>query len=564
MSQSQSANGASSPPPSREISASPEPSTSRDMPPSDDARSESPLDQRSATSFNAALRSAALWSSTNALGQFRNRGIEAAFVQYAGSVWALGVPRWVGFAAACFSFAPVFALVNTVVDSSLLARGLSPTPRWAGHPTIYIFQTALACVFWLAFGCLRAYPKFLERRSHLAQRFIGCLALATVLAGTLPVLLQPPAQLAASLDVDDANEYIDGRWHMLVAAAGGALLACSGASPPLFLSICGLAFPLWTARNQALRLAWNSLPADSATPCLPYASAVAGSDVSSLVWDSIGNHLALVLICFLVNLNREKMVRQNFVILQLVTGDKDKQISALTGEKQRLEKQRLELVATVERAQANARQHIKFVAEGMASPGRRLPRPTPVCPPRHKPKRAAAAAEAAPRAGAFGGCTAATTDAGAGTGTSPSCARASTRVAPMLLDASCAPHRETAAQSAAYGVEHPGRLPRTTRGRSAESSGVAAVAPAERVALAEPVAQIVETCVENTTVESVASPSSLPGVPKPPAPRSTTAPPFVEGARPFSSRFAFRLPTSHRNTVDSTATSMRELEKLEA
>lgn len=193
-----------------------------------------------------------------------------------------------------------------------------------------------------------------ERMVRWQQGILALIILLFILGATLPVLISSPAEVAAGFRGAEIT-YVDGRWHVVVASTGAAIVACSGLSPPLFGLLELTAFTLWEARNHVLRLAVGLQAVGTAPANSTLRAGPAELEQNILVAASI--HYALIApICFLVSYQRDRLVRQNFVILQLVKSRRDRTISELRGEKQQLE-----LMLAVEKAQSEASAHIKIM-----------------------------------------------------------------------------------------------------------------------------------------------------------------------------------------------------------
>jgi len=308
-----------------------------------------------------------VWASRNMLNQFRSRGIEKAYRRYVALLWLSNFLWWLVVCASCLSIAPVLDVLRM---TPLLPNGSEAA--YVPHATFRHVLYASSGIFWalaalLAMALRDPSHVWRERVASHQQSILASIVVTFTVAATLPVLMASQAEVAAG-HAGSSIVYLDGRWHVLVASSGAVLVACSGLSPPLFALLELTAFALWEARNHALRRAvgWEGeLAAAGATTnasslnehASGHADREGHAAVAQTVIVEILHYVPIALICFIVSYQRDRLMRQNFVILQLVKSRQDHTISALRGEKAQLE-----LMLAVDRAQSEASAHIKIMS----------------------------------------------------------------------------------------------------------------------------------------------------------------------------------------------------------
>ena len=104
-----------------------------------------------------------------------------------------------------------------------------------------------------------------------------------------------------------------------MACAACITLAWGDLPPLLFLLFSLLAFPLWILRNRVLFNGVDTAEDLSTDPL---------SAIGALVPQYSATLIVGVSICYY----KDKLMRQNFVILQLVKHDRDRTLNQLTGE----------------------------------------------------------------------------------------------------------------------------------------------------------------------------------------------------------------------------------------
>lgn len=298
----------------------------------------------------------ALWSARNWLNKFRHPAIEAAYRAYAAELWAGRLRRWFVLSA---------AIMSLITLSLVLARAVFSWSFALATNAMVIAAVAWSVAFWLMVVAAHFGPtRWLQLLKRRQQSFLTVLALGIALSFTVPLFAEPPES--------EAPTYIRGFWHAAVAASACAVLASSDLHPLNFAVTSGVTFVAFVSRNQHI---FSALPTSHWGMSLAMLSPLwIASSVSSRLRDSL--------------------MRQNFVILQLVRLDQEKTILRLAGEKETLEVSLAHAVT----ASAVMQQHVKFAGGGDSDRAHR-PRVRPARPPgAHAAARTAACEtdEAAP------------------------------------------------------------------------------------------------------------------------------------------------------------------------
>ena len=253
--------------------------------------------------------SVGVWSRLNAFGRFHNDGIEAAFRVYAATEWAASFPRWILATAIAFTVAPIFDIFTLLLGA--------PESAWAPHSSVRPTFYSIAVLMWLATFGLRFLVRsdFLERCAKYQQPIIIAVTGGAACGVTFPVIMMSAEGLRETFKSSTFlnSEYLDGHWRCALASAGCALLACSGATPTVFLAVSGYTFSLFAVRNHMLRLALRDVRAAAErAEAAPSQMMYRNISETDLLITSEMHFIPVLLVCLLICMQRDRALRQHF------------------------------------------------------------------------------------------------------------------------------------------------------------------------------------------------------------------------------------------------------------
>ena len=281
----------------------------------------------------------------NAWNHFRDPDFEDLFRSYLMSLWGERLRSW------CILGALVAGVGVANLELDRHAFGVLDGEYSLRVPFITFLVGMVLC--WLAAS--RIPRPWLARFYRWQQLILSCTAvfMAVLLCLSGWYILALPLEVGNQGSAQGAP-YAQGHWNALVGATCIGLLAWSDLDPMIF-ALCSLLFvPAWAGRSIMV----HSRVVNENSRDL--------SSMHRALWSGIIHYTSIVIVGIFVSFHKDRLNRQNFVMLQLMKAFKDRRIQTLHGEKRHLEI----LVDVAESAVAVAAKptHIKFVdKEGRGS-----------------------------------------------------------------------------------------------------------------------------------------------------------------------------------------------------
>lgn len=245
--------------------------------------------------------------------RFVEPGLESLYRSYKISLWKDKFRAW------CLLGAMVAAagIANVGLDTHVfLLFGAQEHVMLA--PFITFLVASLSC--WLAMPRL---PQSWLLYFYARQQFV-LLCLVAMLGGFMSTLGWVFLKSAVVSQTQDP--YAQGHWNALVVTTCLVYMAWSDLSPWLFAVGSVIILPLVTLRNASVRV----IDGREGSQGLSALS-------SAGYWACVCHYASMLILGTFVSFHKDKLLRQNFVIFQLVKHNKDRRIQALRGEKKHLE-----------------------------------------------------------------------------------------------------------------------------------------------------------------------------------------------------------------------------------
>ena len=270
------------------------------------------------------------------LNHFAAPGLEMAYRKYQIALWGERFRQWALLAAGIASGATVFVEVSHWTNSPRLP-----------HESLRVVLIVFSILLWGLWLTANWVPRdWLHYFFRYQQLYLFLLSVAFQIAVTLPGYLHHEDDSDTS-EVLGSDLFGQGHWAALMAAGCCIVVMWSDLSPVLYAVVSLLGLVLWNVRT--VRIHTDTWP---------------GGQVRFDV-GTIAGYLAMYMClwmatCF-ISYAKDTLLRQNFVVLQILREDKDRRIKALRGEKQQLE-----FLVAVNRAKQQQQQqsmalNIKFV-----------------------------------------------------------------------------------------------------------------------------------------------------------------------------------------------------------